>query len=425
MRFVSFRFLPIHLAFATLLLFRARTFEEATTVDLLTVHRVIALPLAIFFAGGYLALRGMPRRWPRAFVFFAAYIGIGTVSATLSPLSVYSYWKLTEMLMVLAVGLYVLRVSQLRPEFAAEAYEAWLAFMSVLVVAAIVGAVLLPGDALKPPVSEETLQEYGAPLLPVQLSGVLLTVNPNSLGAMAALLLLVNVGRHWATPHGPRRGRGRRLVWIGLLAGVLVLAQSRTAWIGLAVATMTALWFSGRLSVPKKLLAFGTVAAALVLSFERVSAYLTRGTSLEHLAALTGRAAWWRTAVGEVLNADLLGQLFGLGFMTANRRILSEHFASDAASLHSDYVDALVSAGLVGAFCLAMAVLALVAAVRAPSRLPRGELVGVVSILVVRSFTGTTFAIHNLFIPALVFIPVLCAAYRAPARRPRAFEAAA
>ncbi|WP_242354770.1 O-antigen ligase [Anaeromyxobacter sp. SG64] len=418
MRVISTKFLPLLLLFASLLLFRSRSFAEATEIDLLTVHKVIALPFAILFAGGYLVLRGPPRRWPAALSFLAVYICVGIISTGLTSRSPYSLWKLSELVMVLVVGLYVLRMSRSRPEFASEAYELWLKFLGVLVVAALVGALMFPGDALKAPLTEESLELYGKPILPIQLFGVLLTVNPNSLGAMAAILLVVAMARFRDSCSGTRRVW--RMLWIGALVAVLVLAQSRTAWMGLGAALVAGIWLARRASRAAKALALASLAASATYASAYIYAYMTRGVSTEQLSNLSGRAAWWSAAFQAFLDADFLGKTFGLGFMVANRTILSTQFGSDAGSLHSDYVDALVSTGVVGTIALIIAACAFALSVRNASPYQRAELAGIVCILGVRSFTGTTFAIHNHFLPALVLIPVLTEAMQKARTRVRA-----
>jgi O-antigen ligase len=403
---------PVYLSFGSLLLFRIRSYTEAAEaqLDASSLHKVAAVILIFGYVGSVLLSRGLSRRWPATIVFFSGYLFVGILSLQRSEHLAYSGWKLAELGSVLLVALYVLRVSRGDPVFATRAYRAWLGYLSLLLVSALVSAIVLPEEALRFPVSEETAQAYGDPLLPIQLWGVLVQINPNSLGAAAAILLFVQV-MTWLEVPGERTLR--RLVWICVVAGVLILAQSRTAWLGFAIALVVGLAGSPAIRRGTKAFAAAAAAVAVLAGATYVQAYVTRGASAEHLAKLSGRTEWWTVAIREVLNADALGQLLGLGFMSANRSLLANRLGTEAATLHSDYIDALVSTGFVGVGLFIGAIAAftwLVAALyRRRIRSPlRTQITGIACILGVRSVTGTTFAVHNHFILGYVLLAVLC-----------------
>lgn len=409
---VSATMAPVYLVFVSLLVFRTRSFAEATGTgfDITTAHKVVALALALILTGYALASRGFPRRWSLPLKLFGCYALVGLFSTHRSGHLAYSIWKVLEVLCVLLVALVALRLSQDRPRIALACWKAWLAYLQFLVVVTIAGAVLVPSEALRLPVTEETIEAFGKPLLPVQLYGVLIQVNPNTLGAAAATLLFVEIAR---ISEGAARMSVAALIRAGAFAAVLVVAQSRTAWIGFVAAIGAIVLLSNRRRIGAKILVGCALVGVAVFSADYAIAYFTRGASTEHLSRLSGRSAWWAAAVHEVFSSDLGGVLFGLGFMSANRTILSEIVGTDASTLHSDYVDALVSTGVTGTLFLVAAVASLMLRLfrllmkRVPS-VHVIELFGVMLILASRSFTGTTFSSHNHLLLGFVFAGVLC-----------------
>ncbi len=404
------RFVPIWLLFVSQLMFQTRNFAEAsaTPIDVWNVHRTLAIVLATVVCGLYLAARGVPRRWPPAVVFFACYLAVGVISLVHSSQLLYSCWKLTELLAALLVALYVLRQSAADPSFAGRCYGLWLHFVRFLVAMAILGAVIDPSAALTPPMSDALAAGFnGTPLLPVQLYGTLFIVNANTLGVMAAILLFTD----GMTALAERRMTFGRALWLLVDAVVLVLAQSRTAWAGFAVAVVLAVLFSKSIRPSRRFAVAATATLLVLLARGYVMDYLTRGTTVEHMSALTGRAEWWDTAIRVVDDSPLFQRLTGLGFVSANRTILATLLGhGDAATLHSDYVDALVSAGYLGVGALTLAVIALCVSVSRGAWRDRGpqafQFGGLAAILVVRSFTGTTFAIYGDFVVAFVLAAV-------------------
>jgi len=139
--------------------------------------------------------------------------------------------------------------------------------------------------------------------------------------------------------------------------------------------------------------------------------YLTRGVDAERLATLSGRTIWWETAILEYGSAGVVEKLIGMGFATASRNILSDKLGAEgAATLHSDYIDALVSSGALGFVMILLIMFGLLwkayrHAVKSGDAIAM-EILGVVVILMVRSFSGTTVASHNVFLILLFSIAV-------------------
>src|SRR5690606_2880783 len=271
-------------------------------------------------------------------------------------------------------------------------------FSRFILMVTLLGVIVLPSVAIRSPLSSESLAAYGTPIMPYQIFGSIIQVNPNTLGALAAVLLFVH-GRRYIG--GDRRPANT--AWLLRSVVFLIFSQSRTAWAGLLIAFGAGIVTSRGVSAAKKILVATLILALAALLADPIYDYLSRGVGADRLLRLSGRVGWWEAALEHFSSADLLGKVIGLGFMTANREILVNEFdAGAAATLHSDFVDALISAGVIGFLTIILAVFittwrAFGLLRRDPGQLPL-ELFGVLLILGVRSFTGTTLASHNVFL---------------------------
>jgi O-antigen ligase len=405
---MSKRLLPIYLLLIGLLLFATRDFEAATRgpVDMGNLHKIVANLIAAIFLGAFFLLKGLPEKWTPTHKLYFVFLLSGLLSSILYSSNIgYSIWKLFEVSLAFAASLYVLKISENDPQIALRFYVLLLNFLRFLLLATVIGALVLPAEAIRSPISDESIASYGSPILPYQIYGAILMVNPNSLGAIAAILFVVHVVRLMEGQSAVENA-----VWIFIALTFLLFSQSRTALAGLCAATVAILFLSRRISFGIKLALGFTLFAALAAFSESILLYLTRGFDTERLASLSGRLLWWGAALDQYLAASPLEKLIGLGYMTANRQILADEFdAGGAASLHSDYIDALISCGLLGAITLLVAFSLLLfrafALARSANNALPLELLGIAIICCVRSFSGTTVSIHNMFL--LVFFSVV------------------
>ncbi len=201
----------------------------------------------------------------------------------------------------------------------------------------------------------------------------------------------------------------------------MMLAQSRTSWLGFLIAVSACFLRRGRSLLV--LVIFWVIAAGGLSFFgDEVELYFTRGATFERFAGMTGRLIWWEAALQEFDKAEPAAQALGLGFMSAGRFVLSESLDGKGAStLHSDYIDALLSTGYVGLAALAFSILALTISAVKSSNLAKYEtqcieIFGIVIILTIRSVTGSVAACHSIFLP-LFLICAVCSWSMARAAR--------
>lgn len=398
---------PVFLIFVALILLGKRTFEEAQegafSID--NINRVVGLAGSLILVFPFF-LKKQSLQVPFPLRWFALYIVICSISSLFySEWVGYSFWKVVEILSALAVSIYVATLAKRNPRMAFVYYESCLNFFLLMMVVAVIGAVVNPAAAITPPVSERTIDALGEPVLPYQLRGILFIINPNSLGVMGAILTFVYLVR---VINGARGARPYLVLPLSFC--VLVAAQSRTAWAGFFVAFFWYALFSANPSMRTRLGLWGLSTVGLLGGLGVFIAYLTRGFSIEQLQGLSGRAVWWDVAWSRFAQSGPDEQLFGLGFMTANRTITIQEIGYSVTTLHSDYADALISTGYLG-LCLIILCLASSWLQLWPMRRCSGylvsEIIGTSLILTVRTFTGTTISIFNFFLVIFFAIVVL------------------
>lgn len=385
--------MPVIFICISLLLFERREYASAQSspVNLLNLHKVWGVLGGAALATAYLMKWGASRRIGTPNCCFLILILCAFISFLTSARgTAIGGWKLIEWVTVWIVAVYMvtaIRKGKVESDFFYSVLFRFLKFQSICIG---LGLLLAPTAALTSTLSASSLDAYGPSILPFQLSGVFPIINPNSVGVIAALLLFVYLLR-WKEG---RRGVPEAL-WILLSGSQLIMAQSRTALIAFACAFVAlAILRPRQLGIRSVPFIFLCLLLATVFS-ETIWLYISRGLDVTGVAKLSGRRVWWETAFTTVSEAPLVRQVFGLGFYDANRRILAGQLdAGNSTSLHSDYVDALVSCGWIGLVVFMTGIWS--ALNRALAFIRHGyanmplEYMGVLVILVVRSFTGAT-----------------------------------
>lgn len=392
--------MPVILLCISLLLVETRDYATAQSspVGLLNLHKVWGVLGAAALATAYLMKWGVSRRIGTPNFCLLILLLCALVSfLTSTQGTAIAGWKLIEWVSVFIVAVYMVTAIRRGKVEASFFYGGLFRFLQFQSICIGLGLVFAPSSALISTLGEASLDAYGPSLLPFQLNGVFPVINPNSVGAIAALLLFVYLLR-WKRG---RRGTPEAL-WILLSGSQLVMAQSRTAIMAFACAYVVITLLNPRRSVLRSAPFIGVCIFLAIVFSGRVWLYLSRGLDVTGLAKLSGRVVWWEAAFTTFAEASAFRQAFGLGFYDANRQILADQFdAGGAASLHSDYVDALISCGWVG---LVVFVTGIWSALRSALTFIRRrysdmapEYMGVLVILVVRSLTGSTIFSYGTF----------------------------
>lgn len=374
-----------------------------------TAHKMLLLPIAILLLVTYIFSKGITKirvgYLPLlVFVFVAIYSTVFISSDKL-----FSFWKIVEFLSLLLLAIVC---GDYQGRYAENIFDDFscnliLKFIKVIVVFSAIVTILLPNQNL-------LTSGYAIPraILPALLNvNTIIQINANSLGCMAAILLFDSVYRSMMFSPNRKLTFGKIAYWF-CVAFVLLFAQSRTAIVALTIAFL--ICFSLGATKRKKMLLFMLfVAIIIACNAELIFEYILRGRTSEDLANLSGRADYWPIVMDKVNNGRPDQFLFGLGFGTA---VKQQYGIYQFATLHSDFFDSLANAGWVGAASYVVYIaynlfrsfkqtLISVLAGRAEKIYSSVYKLGIIIIIAVRSFTGTTVMSMSVF--ALLFIVIL------------------
>ena len=390
--------ISIYLIFASLLLFATRDFSQAqnSAISFANLHKVVAIALALGLNTHFLLKHGLKKKLPVAIKSYFFFILIGILSSIFfSTWLGYSLWKIAEILAVFMTVLFLWEKSSSQFDFIENSYDLCIRFIKLLVLLTICGIFIYPNEAIRSPTNE-----FHDAFLPYQLFGTIAQINANSLGAISAIIFYITFVR--ITSKKEKR-TPLMYFWLILSTIVLIFAQSRTSIGALGFSLIFYLFLFRGTNGLFKFGILGIFTALLLYNFETFLLYIGRGYSIEHLDKMSGRMVWWEAAWLSFQNADFLKQIIGLGYGTANRTLLTSIGYDDASSLHSDYMDSLISTGFLGATFLSFSVLFSLKKILSKSRSILKspmliEAVGVFLIIFIRSFTGTSIATLSIFL---------------------------
>ncbi|HEV2609937.1 MAG TPA: O-antigen ligase family protein [Noviherbaspirillum sp.] len=282
---------------------------------------------------------------------------------------------------------------------------------------------------VKPNLALQTGYDMGyLPGLNIRLWGI--GSNPNSLGPLAVIFLLLLTFR-------PFRMRWLQILAIGAGLVTLVLTQSKTAWIAALIAFFI-VWWTRSISSPANprqrnisyysprnfaapmvvcLMALGLIFVyGILMAFDQEVAVIDRDLQV---SSLTGRTQIWEAAIG----AWQTNPLFGYGSNVWGPEFRKSIGIDAALSAHSQFMQSLSEAGLVGLLGLLIYMTALFARAYTTNAETRGMSLALFSIVFVRSISETPLDLTNIFgadflIHLLLFRVVLVHTY-APVRVPQ------
>lgn len=254
-------------------------------------------------------------------------------------------------------------------------------------VASLLVAVAMPSIAVQPSYTG------WIPSLSIRLWG--LGSNPNSIGPLALLFLLLLYMHPYAR---------KWLQFIGLGAAllVLVLAQSKTAWIAGAAAGSVLFWYrvgrqpNGSISASFLLLLVVTIAsctlATLFIDPVDIWKRIAQTQAGSDIQTLTGRAQIWAAAI----DAWLTNPIFGYGptaWGIEHRYQIGMPFAFNA---HNQFLQSLSTSGLLGVLALIAYLFILgIGSWNAVSQ-TRGVSLALFTVVITRTFTEAPLTIATL-----------------------------
>jgi O-antigen ligase len=358
---------------------------DASTENLFELL-VYAYVAAMVFRSRHALVGRYPTRIPKLILLL--FPGFAVMSALWSPIAIFSLTRASQLLVVAALTLLMVRVWQASPQLGAELWTATLrSFVQSVTVLALIGMIL----------GMEISGRFTWP-----------GTHPGVATAWTGLALLVLVVGDRAARPFPTWSHPFRLA---LFVVVLVLGQTRTVFAALALAGLVVLWDLGREKPIARYLGIGYYAAALLalLTFagDQIFGFLSRGESAEVWTTLSGRVPLWEAAIDDLSAAGSWVQGFGYG---AARVVLYPDFQW-AGTAHNSWMEALIGTGIIGLVLLladVVFVLWQLAWRLPPTRTSRTAL-GMLVYLLILSGTSELLAVPSLgyIVLGLIHVPGL------------------
>lgn len=260
--------------------------------------------------------------------------------------------------------------------------------LAMLMVVSLAAALIRPDLAVQP------AYKGWLPGLDFRLWGA--GSNPNSLGPLALLLMLLELmvpARRWPA----------RVVVFGLGATVLLLAQSKTAWAAALLVLPIVLWYRvGRAPAGGMRIGFALgliavlVTAAAALAFGdpgRLWDKLAGGQVGSDISTFTGRVQVWNAAISAWQDSPVFG--YGpAAWGPAHRAAIGLPFAFSA---HNQFLQSLSTAGTLGLITVVGYLLVLMVYCWRAAEATRGLSLALLLMVLLRCLTEAPFSAATLF----------------------------
>jgi O-antigen ligase len=366
-------------------------------------YRMFLVPFATFL--GFFALfkygAKLSQAFPLAIVLLLLYGIIAISSSLYVPVhAFYTMWKGIEVVVVVMIAAAILSYSR-QFDSALLAYKTIIFMFWALMILFWIEAALIPSKAFLP----------SRGLLPFTMQGVLPSYNGNSLAFLSAVLVFSSFCAM------QRSTAAFKKVFFAILCAwaftTLLFAQSRTSLFGLLVALVVYMLIDKRYFTMAVMIVIGSIAAVSGQFFDVAEQYVMRGQSEELFTSLSGRTRGWEAAWALFLESPLTGH----GFAAAAREEILGY--TGASTLHGAVFDVLVGVGIIGLIPWAVSIIwtiwlmtrlwlgsSLIARER-QFRSLHAEMVGIMTLILIRSSTSSGLAMHEhtfmLFLSIVVY----------------------
>ncbi len=353
---------------------------DSNPLDTAAITRVLLVGVAGVLAMGLLLTMSRAPRLPRSMLLLGAYAGIAVLTSITSPEPTQALYRAGELTVgwlaiLLAVALLGRRAGAILIQLTAAVFGA-------LLVVVWLEAIVTPSHAW------EKTANYS--LAPYTLQGYFPQFSSNAIGLLAALVGVWGLAQ-LSTGPAPRWAASAALI-----AGVatLLASQYRTGVIGFLLAGIAIMAERARVRALLMVLAVGIVIAfAGVGSITNSAVRIFEKGQPESVSTLDSRTIYWHAAIPAIESRPLLGW----GLNVGSRKVLASIGLEDTTTVHSAWVEALLGTGLIGTAMLAGAyLLGIRDAWRGRSDAFGLAALGMLIVLLVRSFTGTSGELFDL-----------------------------
>ena len=366
-------------------------------IDRYRFLRIVLMTVLATVVWMLIMMRGFRVNKPGAGIWWMllfSIIGMASYFYSVNPLL--SLWKGFEMF---AIGLLFLYVSsQVRDlNGVKNVLDIFSLIILFLVLSALVGALLAPGEALQ-------IQRGGiGGAQAYAYVGVFPPLTPNTLAQIGAIIGIIGVVSLLYRSERHNRFAIIGLLVVGLFA--MLMAHSRTSILGFILAILFMFAFGRRMLLGIALFVIlGAVVIAIPKFYSYGEQYIVRGQTHDAFVTLSGRTNFWPN----VLEAFWLSPVVGHGYYSGHRDlVVNGKKLLEYSSVDNTYLEVLVDLGVVG---ITILLSALVSVVRdlwivRPSKVNKEyqlewrpiwvTLSALLIILFIRSLTGPTFQVYH------------------------------
>lgn len=301
---------------------------DVTALDPHSTYRILLVVGASIFVTLSLVTNN------RSFLFFAraplAFLFIFSLTAVASALSAsvafYSLWKAIEILVFTGTIAALLGMPNSKTAVS-KAYQITIVLMGVLCFTPWLSAIFAPGVALIP--------QSG--LLPFMLSGIIPSLNPNTVGFMSSITALALTARFL-------RYKEKKVIY-GLLLFLAIVtlffSNSRTGLTAYVLGLVAFSIVDKRKNIAISVLLIGMVLVMVGPVRDVAVKYLQRGQHIESIKTMSGRTNTWRVAYEYFLKSPYVGH----GYAAAGR---FDVLGNRSSHLHGTIFEVMVGLGLMG-----------------------------------------------------------------------------
>jgi O-antigen ligase len=316
----------------------------------------------------------------------------------------YSMWKSFEIIVDVLVITAIMSFVNAQ-NIARGAYGALVVLNSILIIIYLLEAIAMPSLAFQP----------SRGFLPLYITGVLPVMTQNALAFLSAFCAFAIICR--LMHPGAAALKLAYSIMLVLALVTLILAQSRTSVIALALAIMVYLLFDRRYTLLFAVIGVSVIAALTTSINETSYQYLLRGQDAQLVSTLSGRTEGWEKAWLAFQESPFTGHGFA-AFARAN--ILG---TTGMSSMHGAIFDVLVGTGLMGFVPWSVAILWTLFRLftlnfsdhpgleSAAGRGIQAEMMGVAVLILVRASTSSGLAMHQdnfmLFLTVLAYVTTI------------------
>lgn len=366
-----------------------------------TARILRAIVLGFIFTASVIGILAEPqglKRVGQASWWMVAYSILAMLSATYSISPVVSLWKGFEVLVFVALGIYLTKYFTVMEDiqWGIDLVGIAMLYFSASVIFSVI---------LAPSLALPRSQAMSGGSIVSGAQSIVPAIYPNSVTQFAALLVAITLSQVLANSE---KGKATLIAILCLGAVVLVLGHSRTS-IFAALISCGVILVMGRYFVTAIVTGLAVLVGMLIGAADILTAYFLRGQTEQAFYGMTGRTYYW----GKVWEVVLKEPLWGHGFY-AQRIIL------DVFSVDNTYLQILVGLGFIG-FLVILVPLCIVACklysgrphVHSTSqeKIVWLQLASIYVIVMMRSITGPTFQDYNINLVLLMLMIAMVTAF--------------